>query len=311
MQRWGLTVPLTGIALPENAELLRRAEAAGYTDLWSGETNGPDGFTPLALASAWSEKVRLGTGVVGVMQRGRALLAQEAAALADASGGRFALGIGASSDRIVEGWNDMPFERPLTKISETIDFLRTALAGERADGGFKLERPPADRVPIIVAALRGKMLRLAVEKGDGAFTNFLPLEGLPKVAEQVEGAPQGFELLCRFFCIPGEREQVEPLARFMFSSYITVPVYEAFYRWLGYGERIDEMVAAWKAKDRQKAAEAAPWELIEEMFIFGSPERMKERLRAFVEGGITLPVITPITTPDKLGELIEALAPAP
>ena len=310
MQRWGLTVPLTGIALPENAELLRRAEAAGYTDLWSGETNGPDGFTPLALASAWSEKVRLGTGVVGVMQRGRALLAQEAAALADASGGRFALGIGASSDRIVEGWNDMPFERPLTKMSETIDFLRAALAGERADGGFKLERPPADRVPIIVAALRGKMLRLAVEKGDGAFTNFLPLEGLPKVAEQLEGAPQGFELLCRFFCIPGEREQVEPLARFMFSSYITVPVYEAFYRWLGYGERIDEMVAAWNAKDRQKAAEAAPWELIEEMFIFGSPEQMKERLAAFVEGGITLPILTPIVTPDKLAETIEALAPS-
>jgi probable F420-dependent oxidoreductase len=311
MQRWGLTVPLTGIPLRDNAELLRRAEGAGYTDLWSGETNGPDGFTPLALASAWTERVRLGTGVVGVMQRGRALLAQEAAALADASGGRFALGIGASSDRIVEGWNDMPFERPLTKMSQTIDFLRTALAGERADGGFKLERPPADRVPIIVAALRGKMLRLAVEKGDGAFTNFLPLEGLPKVAEQLEGAPQGFELLCRFFCIPGEREQVEPLARFMFSSYITVPVYEAFYRWLGYGERIDEMVAAWNAKDRQKAAEAAPWELIAEMFIFGSPEQMKERLRAFVEGGITLPVITPITTPDKVGELIEALAPVP
>jgi alkanesulfonate monooxygenase SsuD/methylene tetrahydromethanopterin reductase-like flavin-dependent oxidoreductase (luciferase family) len=173
-----------------------------------------------------------------------------------------------------------------------------------------LERPPDHRMPIIVAALRGKMLRLAVEKGDGAFTNFLPLEGLPKVLAQLEGAPEGFELLCRFFCIPGEREQVEPLARFMFSSYITVPVYEAFYRWLGYGERIDEMVEAWNAKDRQEAAEAAPWELIEEMFIFGSPEQMRERLGAFVEGGITLPVITPITTPDRLGELIEALAPS-
>jgi probable F420-dependent oxidoreductase len=308
VNRWGLTVPLTGISLPENAELLRRAEAAGYTDLWSGETNGPDGFTPLALAATWTEQARLGTGVVGVMQRGRALLAQQTAALADASHGRFVLGIGASSDRIIEGWNAMPFEKPLTKMSETIDFLRTALAGERADGGFKLERAPEMRVPIIVAALRGKMLRLAVEKGDGAFTNFLPLEGLPKVVAQLEGAPDGFELLCRFFCIPGEREQVEPLARFMFSSYITVPVYEAFYRWLGYGEKIDEMVAAWNAKDRQKAAEAAPWELIEEMFIFGSPEQMKERLQQFVAGGITLPVITPITTPDKLGEMIDALA---
>jgi probable F420-dependent oxidoreductase len=309
MQRWGLTVPLTGIGLADNAELYKRAEAAGYTDLWSGETNGPDGFSPLVLGAAWTDRVRLGTGVVGVMQRGRALLAQEAAALADASGGRFALGIGASSDRIIEGWNAMPFEKPLSKMSETIDFLRVALAGERADGGFKLERAPQERVPIIVAALRGKMLRLAVEKGDGAFTNFLPLEGLPKVTEQLEGAPDGFELLCRFFCIPGEREQIEPLARFMFSSYITVPVYEAFYRWLGYGDRIDEMVEAWNAKDREKAAAAAPWELIEEMFIFGSPEKMRSRLDAFVEGGITLPVITPITTPDRVGELIEALAP--
>jgi probable F420-dependent oxidoreductase len=307
-QRWGLTLPLTGIGLQDHEAHVERAEAAGYTDLWSGETNGPDGFTPLTLASAWTEKVRLGTGVVGVMQRGRALLAQEAAAVADASGGRFALGIGASSDRIIEGWNDMPFEKPLTKMSETIDFLRTALSGERADGGFKLERAPAEDVPIILAALRGKMLRLAVEKADGAFTNFLPLAGLPKVAEQLKDAPDGFELLCRFFCIPGEREQVEPLARFMFSSYITVPVYEAFYRWLGYGEKIDAMVEAWNAKDRQKAAEEAPWDLIEEMFIFGDPAQMKDRLNAFVEGGITLPVITPITTPDKLGELIDALA---
>ena len=309
-QRWGLTVPLTGIGLPDNAEHFRRAEAAGYTDLWSGETNGPDGFSPLVLGAAWTEKVRLGTGVVGVMQRGRALLAQEAAAATDASGGRFALGIGASSDRIIEGWNGMPFEKPLSKMSETIDFLRTALAGERADGGFKLERAPAEKVPIILAALRGKMLKLAVEKADGAFTNFLPLAGLPKVAEQLEDAPDGFELLCRFFCIPGEREQVEPLARFMFSSYITVPVYENFYRWLGYGEKIDAMVEAWNAKDRQKAAEEAPWDLIEEMFIFGEPAQMKARLEAFVEGGITLPVITPITTPDKLGDLIDALAPA-
>jgi probable F420-dependent oxidoreductase len=309
-QRWGLTLPLTGLALPDQEDHVKRAEAAGYTDLWSGETNGPDGFTPLTLASAWTEKVRLGTGVVGVMQRGRALLAQEAAAVADASGGRFALGIGASSDRIIEGWNAMPFEKPLTKMSETVDFLRTALAGERADGGFKLERAPAERVPIILAALRGKMLKLAVEKADGAFTNFLPLAGLPKVAEQLNDAPEGFELLCRFFCIPGEREQVEPLARFMFSSYITVPVYEAFYRWLGYGEKIDAMVEAWNAKDRQKAAEEAPWDLIEEMFIFGKPAQMKDRLNAFVEGGITLPVITPITTPDKLDELIDGLAPA-
>ena len=122
--------------------------------------------------------------------------------------------------------------------------FNAALAGERTATGFKLEAPPAEPVPIVLAALRGKMLELAVERAQGAFTNFLPLGGLPKVTAQLDGAAADFELLCRFFCIPGEREQVEPIARFMFSSYITVPVYTAFYRWLGFGEQIDPMIAA-------------------------------------------------------------------
>jgi probable F420-dependent oxidoreductase len=309
VDRWGLTLPLPNLPLRDHAELARRAEAAGYTDLWSGETQGPDGFTPLALCATWTDRVRLGTGVVGVFTRGPALLAQQAAALADASGGRFVLGIGASSDRIVEGWNRMPFAKPLTKMEETVEFLEAAFAGQRTSTGFKLEHPPAEPPPIILAALRGKMLRLAVDKAAGAFTNFLPLAALPQVAGQLEAAPSGFELLCRFFCLPGERSEVEPLARFMFASYITVPVYEAFFRWLGYGDRIDEMVAAWKAKDREAAVAAAPWEVIEDTFIFGTPEEMRGRLEAFVAGGITLPILTPITTPDRLGEMIDALAP--
>ncbi len=309
MNRWGLTLPLPSLALREHADLVQRAEAAGYTDLWSGETNGPDGFTPLAAAATWTESVRLGTGVVGVFTRGPALLAQQAAALADLSGGRFALGIGASSDRIVEGWNRMAFERPLSRVAETVDFLDAAFAGERTATGFRLEQPPTHTPPIVLAALRGKMLRLAVERTAGAFTNFLPLSALPRVTKQLEGAPQGFELLCRFFCIPGKREQAEPLARFMFASYVTVPVYEAFFRWLGYGERVEEMVRAWRAKEREAAVAAAPWDVIEDTFVFGSPEEMRARLDAFVAGGITLPILMPITTPDRMSELIDRLAP--
>ena len=309
-RRWGLTLPLPALPLAAHREHVERAEAAGYTDLWSGETSGPDGFTPLVLAAAWTERLRVGTGVVGVFTRGPALLAQQAAALADASEGRFALGIGASSDRIVSGWNGIPFERPLSKVSETVDFLTAALAGERTSTGFKLEQPPAAAPPIVLAALRGKMLGLAVEKAAGAFTNFLPRSGLEKVAAELEGAPQGFELLCRFFCLPGPREQVEPLARFMFASYVSVPVYAAFYRWLGYADDIAEMCDAWAARDRERALAAAPWELIEDTFVFGDPPAMRARLEEFVAGGITLPILTPITSPDRVGELIEALAPA-
>ncbi len=304
-----MTLPLAGVPLADHEELVKRAEAVGFTDFWSGETNGADGFTPLTLSAAWTERARLGTGIVGVFQRGPALLAQEAAALADASRGRFVLGIGSSSDRIVEGWNGIPFEKPLSRVRETVEFLQAALAGERTATGFKLETAPAQRVPIVLAALRGKMLELAMQRTNGAFTNFLPLGGLPKVTAQLADAPAGFELLCRFFCIPGEREQAEPLARFMFSSYVTVPVYEAFYRWLGYGEQIEPMVTAWREGDRRAAAEAAPWELIEDTFVFGTPAQMKERLEAFVAGGITLPILMLVAPPDQAGGLIEALAP--
>ncbi|MDQ2630308.1 MAG: LLM class flavin-dependent oxidoreductase, partial [Actinomycetota bacterium] len=61
MDRWGLTLPLPGLTLADHEELVKRAEAAGYTDLWTGETAGPDGFTPLALSAAWTERARLGT----------------------------------------------------------------------------------------------------------------------------------------------------------------------------------------------------------------------------------------------------------
>jgi probable F420-dependent oxidoreductase len=306
--RWGLTLPLTGVPLAQHGEYVKRAEAAGYTDLWSGETAGPDGFTPLTLGAAWTERMRLGTGIVGVFQRGPALLAQEAAALADASEGRFVLGIGSSSDRIIEGWNQIPFEKPLSKVRETLEFLKVALAGERTSTRFKLETKPAYEIPIVLAALRGKMLELAVEQADGAFTNFLPLDGLPQVVAPLAEAPDDFELLCRFFCLPGPREEVEPVARYMFSTYITVPVYTEFYKWLGWGERIQPMLDAWNAGDRQKAAAEAPWEAIEQMFIFGSPEEMKERLEAFVAGGITCPILTMVCPPEKQADMIDALA---
>ena len=91
--------------------------------------------------------MRLGTGVVNAFTRGPAVLAQHAAALQDASGGRFCLGIGSSSNVIVERWNQIPFEKPLTKVRETVEILRAVLGGERGREGSSSNRargPAAD-----------------------------------------------------------------------------------------------------------------------------------------------------------------------
>jgi probable F420-dependent oxidoreductase len=303
--RWGLTLPFAGVPLAAHEPLVRRAEAAGYDDLWTGETNGSDGFTPLALAAAWTERIRLGTGVVNPFTRGPAVLAQHAAALADASGGRFVLGLGSSSDVIVERWNERSFAKPLTRVREAVPMLREVLSGGRGPGGFKLETPPAEPVPIVVAALRDRMLRLGGELGDGTFVNFLPLSAVEHVVARVrEGEAaagrERTEVICRFFCIPGEGLD---MARFMLAAYGTVPVYEAFFRALGWGEAIDPMVEAWRAGDRRLALERVPEELIREIFILGDPGAMKERLGEFAARGITTLVLTPIGDTDLIDEL--------
>lgn len=314
--RWALTLPFNGVPLHEHRVFIERAEAAGYDGLWTGETSGADGFTPLVLAAAWTERMQLGTGVVNAFTRGPAVLAQHAAALQDAADGRFCLGIGSSSNVIVERWNEVPFEKPLTKVRTTVEALRTVLAGERGPGGFKLEQAPDPPPPIYIAALREKMLRLGGALGDGTFVNFLPLSGQPKVIAEIAagehsaGKAEGSsDILCRFFCIPQSADEGMPLAKWMFSAYATVPVYEQFFRWLGWGEAIDPMVEAWRAGDRETAREAAPEDLIREIFIFGDGEAQKARLAEFVAGGITTPVLTPICGPDDLPAVIDALAP--
>jgi probable F420-dependent oxidoreductase len=313
--RWGLTLPLPGLTLREHEPLIRQAEAAGYDDLWTGETSGPDGFTPLALAAAWTERVRLGTGIVNPFTRGPAVLAQHAAALADASGGRFCLGIGSSSNVIVERWNGVPFEKPLSKVREAVEALRPVLAGERGVRGFKLEQAPAHPVPIYIAALRDRMLRLGGELGDGTFVNFLPVSAVPHVVSQIRAGEEAggreagsSDVVCRFFLIPQPAEEGIGLARFMFAAYGTVPVYEAFFRSLGWGDQLDPMVKAWREGDRQGALAQAPDELIREIFIFGSPAEQRARLDEFAAEGISTFVLTPIAPPEQLSGLIDALA---
>jgi probable F420-dependent oxidoreductase len=305
--RWGLTVPFTGVPLADHADLFRRIEAGGYDDVWTSETAGHDGFTPLAIAATATERLRLATGVVNPFTRGPAVLAQHCAALADASRGRFVLGLGSSSNVIVEAWNGVPFEKPLSRMREAIEGLRPVLAGERGKGGFKLEAPPTAEVPIVVAALRGRMLGLAAELGDGAFTNFLPLSGTRQVAEAF-GAPDK-ELVCRFFCFPAPAEEALPAARRMLVAYATVPVYTAFFRWLGWGERIDAMVAAWEEGDRRRALELVPDELVREVFVFGDPDAQRERLGAFADDGITTFVLAPVAEPDAVLRFVEGMAP--
>jgi len=290
----------------------------GYTDVWSSEAGGADAFTPLALASAWEPTLRLGTAIVPAFTRGPATIAQCAGALADAAPGRFVLGIGTSSDVIVQRWNGIPFTQPYERVRDLVRFLRAALAGEKITqkyetftvDGFRLLTPPATPPRILVAALRPGMLRLAGREADGAILNWLSAADVRRTAPYVTAGGPDKEVVARIFVAPStDTAAVRTAARSLIAAYLTVPVYRAFHEWLGRGETLAPMWRAWEAGDRRGAAAAVPDEVVDDLVVHGSPQECREHIARYVEAGVNTPVIALVPTGDDPLPLVRALAP--
>jgi probable F420-dependent oxidoreductase len=312
---YGMTIPFDGVPLSEHREWFEELASLGYTDLWSSEADGTDGFTPLALAAAWAPSLRLGTAIIPTFTRGPAILAQTVAALAEAAPGRFALGVGTSSDVIVERWNGIPFEEPYRRTRDMVRFLRKALAGEKVDEsfdtfsvkGFKLGRPPTVVPPILIAALRPGMLRLAGREGDGAIINWLGADDVPKVVAEIG---PGKEVVARIFVFPSEdADTVRAVGRRMIAAYLNVPVYAAFHEWLGRGHLLEGMWAAWKAGDRKAALAAIPDEVVDDLLLHGSAADVRAKVQRYVDNGVTTPALMVIPFGLDLRQVIKDLSP--
>jgi len=316
--RWGITIPFGGVPLAELRTLFEQLPDLGYTDVWSAEADGADGFTPLALASVWAPSLRLGNAIIPAYTRGPATLAQCVATLAAAAPGRFVLGIGSSSNVIVERWNNIPFEEPYKRVRDTVRFLKKALTGEKvketyetfAVDGFRLGLVPPEPPPILIAALRSGMLRLAGKESDGAIINWLAAGDVPKVTPYVHEAGPDKEIAARIFVAPTtDADQARGVARFAMAAYLNVPVYRAFHEWLGRDE-LKPMWDAWTAGDRKGAVEAIPAAVVDEIVVHGAPEHCRERVQAYVENGVTTPVIALLPVGVKAADAIKMLGRA-
>jgi len=317
MQRYGMTIPF-GLPLAEQEDLIKEMVDLGYTDFWSSESNGSDGFTPLVQASIWAPTARLGIAIIPAYTRGPALMAQTVGAMAEAAPGRFVMGIGTSSNVIVEQWNDIPFERPYYKTRDMVRFLKKALTGDRIDEefetfnvrGFRMGRPLKECPPILVAALRQGMLRMAGREGDGAILNWLSPDDVKTVVPYVHEAGPGKEIAARIFVIATEDKGViDFVGKRSMAAYLNVPVYAAFHEWLGRRDVLGPMWDAWAAGDRKKALEVIPEEALRDILIIGSPGKCRERIQEYIEAGVHTPAIQIMHPGDDLRETIRALAP--
>jgi probable F420-dependent oxidoreductase len=303
-----LSLPLTGVDARVAVEVAREAERRGYGACWNAEVQGPDAFTTLG-ALAVATDLELGVAVVPAQTRSPFVLGMTAVSLAELTGGRFTLGIGASSEVIVGRWAGQPFDKPLTAVRETVEALRPVLAGERSTldgervtiGGYKPHAsPPGGRVPLVLGALNPRSCRMVGELGvDGVALNQLAPHHVPKVLDQVaEGAggrlPAGFRVVARLFCaVTDDVPAARGLVKAVFAPYIATSVYNRFYRWMGYEQEAQAVLDA--AGDRQAMAAAISDRVIDDLFCLGTADEVAARIAAYVEAGVTVPVVQPLS----------------
>jgi probable F420-dependent oxidoreductase len=314
--------------LPMCQRVARRAEELGYESLWIADVGGPDPFVVAAAAAAVTSRVRIGTAVIPAYTRTPPVIAGAAASCHELAPGRFILGIGSSSENIVENWSGIPFRRPITRVRETVATVRSILAGERtafrgktlSTQGYRLlMRPPSPPVPIHVGALMPPMLELAGEIADGVTLNMMPVEAVPPMLEHVrkgagragrDGAP--LEVVARFqVCVTDDKAQARAVLRAAFGPYFATTVYNRFVAWCGFDEEAREILAGWQTKDRARVAAGVSDDMLDRIGIYGSAAECRERIAAFREAGVTTPMVSPFF-PDEanLWRTLEALAGA-
>jgi probable F420-dependent oxidoreductase len=314
--RWGITLPLPGGPLAGQRDIVAALAALGYTDAWSAELNGADAFTPLALASQWTSELRFGTAIAPIYTRAPGVLAMSAATLAGLAPGRFVLGIGTSSQIVVEQWNGIRFEKPYQRSRDMLRFLRAALTGAKvsehyetfAVDGFRLDPPPEVPPTLALAALRPQMLKLAAAEADAAITNWLsPAD----VATVRAAAGSGCELVARIFVCPtADTDHARAIGRRALAAYLTVPAYAAFHEWLGRGGLLRPMLAAWAAGDRKAALAAIPDRVVDDLVVHGDLAACRERVAEYRAAGLDTPVIAIIPVPGTdPADAVRKLAP--
>ncbi len=310
-----IDIALTGLAMPigEFPAIVREAEARGYRTAWVGEASGTEAIVLSTLIATHTSTLRIANGVIPVQTRTPIVYGQAAATLAHLSSGRFALGLGLSSEIIVGQWHGLPFAPSIQQMREAVQIIRMTAAGERVNfegrfyrlKNFRLAIPvPVAPPRIYLAALGPKMCELAGEVADGVLLNWIPPSAVPASMSHVEAgakragrsaADVDIAVYVRT-CVTDDREPVlETLARDI-TGYAIVDAYGRFFAECGFAEEVEAVNAAWKAGDRAGAVKGISERVLEGLGAVGPADFCRERMAAFAKTGAT-PVVLPFAPP--------------
>lgn len=330
----GLDIFDTGADFNAVADHVAAAERIGVDTVWSAEAWGTDAFVPLAYLAARTGRIRLATGIAQISARAPMMTAMTAMTLDSLSHGRFVLGLGVSGPQVVEGLHGQRYERPLERLTETVEVLRMAFRGEKVSyngasivlplpGGqgkpIRLMVGPRPLLPIHLATLGPRSLRLTGAVADGwVGTCFVPERADHYLAALAEGAVSAGRTMADLEIEAGgpvvfSDDLERPLhgrkkaLAFQLSAMgsPTTNFYNDAYARLGYADAAREVRDIWLSGDRDRAVAAVPDELAISTSLMGDDEQVRARIRAYKSAGVTNLRVDPIgrTASDKLDVL--------
>jgi probable F420-dependent oxidoreductase len=304
--RLGLEI-VDWLTADQRAESATRADNAGFDDIFMAEIGDPDAFVTAALLLGRTSRVRFGTCIAQIGPRSVPMIAVSAATVANLFPGRFALGIGVSSQAIVEGWHGVPWTNPLVRAEESVQLLKLLMAGERAnfDGreihskGFRLNQPPEIRPPVQLAALNQSMLRLAARTADGVWLNYVPRQRAESVVSIIQEEAQSLhlpqpEILLSLACyLTDDPDVARADLRQVLTFYVNSPAYRRAWTWHGFTREMADAEAALNARDKEALRAAISDELIDSVSLIGSAAEIRQKLEQYKDAGITTLSIGP------------------
>jgi F420-dependent oxidoreductase-like protein len=314
----------------DNLALAQEADRLGYDSAWAAEAYGSDAATVLAWVAAQTERIDIGSAVFQIPARTPAMTAMTAATLDSLSGGRFRLGLGVSGPQVSEGWHGVRFDKPLGRTREYVDIVRKALSRETLrhdgthwtlplpDGPGKALRltvhPVREHVPVYLAAVGPKNLELAGEIADGWLAIFFAPEHAAESTDHIRAGRKkagadmtGFDVVPTVPVVVGDDLEAcaEPLRHYA-ALYVggmgsrEQNFYNRLAVRMGYGDAAAKVQDLYLARQHRDAAAAVPFEFIDRTSLIGPKARIRDRLAAYAEAGVTtLSVATYAPTLDE------------
>jgi len=321
-----------GLTASEIVECVKQAEDLGYDSAWVAEGHGGDQFAILAACATATSRIRLGTSISSVFVRSAPTIAMAAATVDQLSNGRLVLGLGSSHRVQVEGEHGLPYARPIDRLRDTVEVVRRLLRdGAVSFRGAVLEiprfdlwfRPLRPSVPIYLSGLFQPMLEVCGELAEGVILTWsTPAFARGAAAHVATGAGRAgrdasaIEMTTLLGCAVGA-DVDEARRRLKPGVALYAGFFPRYYRLLaesGFAEAVAAIKTAWDRGDREGAVRLVPDALIDAVALAGPPERCRERLAAYRQAGVGVPIVTPRVREGggvkAVSEAIRACAPA-